>query len=274
MSAYLIPSSGGEARPLKKSRMYLGRKAGAKRGEALNRKTAFCQLELINGWWFIEDLGCPNGLLVNHEPIKREMLLPDDEIALGKHRFRISYKAPKEDAKRSARKTPQKSTPQKRDQRGGERMFQRKPVEEGVLGRLVPSGGGPDLALTKSYMVVGRSPDCDIALPYRKISAQHCLFKFQDGYWYIRDLDSSNGIKVNGVDCEESWVHPHDQISIASYKYRIEFIPSGEAPERSVAMVEENTDRGLLSKIGLKVMDLDEVVEEEDSEKKPKRWDL
>src|SRR5262249_35542532 len=50
--------------------------------------------------------------------------------------------------------------------------------------------------------VVGRSPDCDIALPmnllHRDISRHHCVFEIDPPTVRVRDLDSLNGTHVNG----------------------------------------------------------------------------
>jgi serine/threonine-protein kinase len=50
--------------------------------------------------------------------------------------------------------------------------------------------------------VVGRSPDCDIALPmdllHRDISRHHCSFEIDPPTVRLRDLDSLNGTFVNG----------------------------------------------------------------------------
>jgi serine/threonine-protein kinase len=50
--------------------------------------------------------------------------------------------------------------------------------------------------------VVGRSSDCDIALPtdllHRDISRHHCAFEIDPPTVRVRDLDSLNGTYVNG----------------------------------------------------------------------------
>ena len=50
--------------------------------------------------------------------------------------------------------------------------------------------------------VVGRAPDCDIALPvdllHRDISRHHCVFELDPPTVRVRDLDSLNGTLVNG----------------------------------------------------------------------------
>ena len=50
--------------------------------------------------------------------------------------------------------------------------------------------------------VLGRAPDCDIALPmdllHRDISRHHCVFELDPPTVRVRDLDSLNGTIVNG----------------------------------------------------------------------------
>ena len=50
--------------------------------------------------------------------------------------------------------------------------------------------------------VLGRSPDCDIALPmdllHRDISRHHCAFEIDPPTVRVRDLNSLNGTYVNG----------------------------------------------------------------------------
>jgi serine/threonine-protein kinase len=51
-------------------------------------------------------------------------------------------------------------------------------------------------------LVLGRSPDCDIALPmdllHRDISRHHCSFEIDPPTVRVRDLNSLNGTYVNG----------------------------------------------------------------------------
>jgi pSer/pThr/pTyr-binding forkhead associated (FHA) protein len=50
--------------------------------------------------------------------------------------------------------------------------------------------------------VLGRSPECDIALPmdliHRDVSRHHCAFEFDPPTVRVRDLGSLNGTYVNG----------------------------------------------------------------------------
>jgi pSer/pThr/pTyr-binding forkhead associated (FHA) protein len=59
------------------------------------------------------------------------------------------------------------------------------------------------------------------------ISGRHCLLRFQDGYWYIQDLGSTNGVKVNGVRIQQDRVllRPGSEISIAKREFTIAYTP-------------------------------------------------
>ncbi len=55
-------------------------------------------------------------------------------------------------------------------------------------------------ASSDDTLVVGRSSGlCDVTIDYDdSISGRHCELSVKDGCWYVRDLNSSNGTRVNG----------------------------------------------------------------------------
>ena len=74
-----------------------------------------------------------------------------------------------------------------------------------MFGELLPLGGGDPIPLLKRDLMIGRRESCDIVLRFANVSAHHCQLSVQDGYWYVKDLGSKNGLKVNGVRYEGSW---------------------------------------------------------------------
>ena len=98
------------------------------------------------------------------------------------------------------------------------------------LGELVPTGGGDPIPLKRSPLVVGRRDRCDIVLPFGNVSGQHCELELRDGYWHVRDLGSSNGIRVDGQKCMESALPPGTKLRIAKHEFEIEYEPAGDAP--------------------------------------------
>src|SRR5262245_5834109 len=89
---------------------------------------------------------------------------------------------------------------------------------QGMLGELFPIGGGDTIPLLKSRLLVGRRESCDIVLRFPNVSAHHCQLEVEGGYWYVKDLNSRNGVKVNDIRVSEKCLHPGDTLSVARHK--------------------------------------------------------
>ena len=94
-----------------------------------------------------------------------------------------------------------------------------------MFGELTPLGGGDPIPLLKKVLLVGRRESCDVVLRFSNVSAYHCQLSVNGGYWYVRDLKSRNGVKVNGVRVTEKRIDPGDTVSIAKHKYEVKYSP-------------------------------------------------
>jgi hypothetical protein len=94
-----------------------------------------------------------------------------------------------------------------------------------VFGQLVPVGGGDPIPLLKRNLLVGRRESCDIVLRFSNVSAHHCQLSVIGGYWHVRDMNSRNGVKINGVRVVEKRVDPGDLLSIAKHTYELKYSP-------------------------------------------------
>jgi adenylate cyclase len=92
-------------------------------------------------------------------------------------------------------------------------------------GELIPVGGGDPIPLLKKNLLVGRRESCDIVLRFSNVSAHHCQLMINGGYWYVKDLKSRNGIKVNGSRVTEKRLDPGDELSIAKHRYDVRYSP-------------------------------------------------
>src|SRR5207245_9747125 len=82
------------------------------------------------------------------------------------------------------------------------------------------------------------------------ISGLQCQFMFRNGYWYVRDLNSTNGVKVNGLRVQEKVLHPKDEVAIGKRKYTIFYeMPAGQNALEE--MEEDVLGQSLLEKAGL-----------------------
>jgi pSer/pThr/pTyr-binding forkhead associated (FHA) protein len=46
-------------------------------------------------------------------------------------------------------------------------------------------------------VTLGRDPECDLPLADRSLSARHARLKFRRGQWWLEDLKSANGTRLN-----------------------------------------------------------------------------
>ena len=117
-------------------------------------------------------------------------------------------------------------------------------------GQLVPVGGGDSIPLIRELLTIGRRESCDICMKFPNISGIHCELVFRSGYWYVRDRNSTNGVKVNGTRVQEKLLHPDDEISIGKRRYLIRYeLP---ADRRALDEMEEDVmSQSLLEKAGL-----------------------
>ena len=123
-----------------------------------------------------------------------------------------------------------------------------------MYGQLSPIGGGDPIPMLKTELLVGRRESCDICLRFGNVSAHHCQLECDGGYWYVTDLNSRNGVKVNGHRVQRKRLDPGDSFSIAKHKYRIDYDPSANGavgpppPEDATA---EIMSKSLLQRAGL-----------------------
>lgn len=117
-----------------------------------------------------------------------------------------------------------------------------------MLGELIPKGGGDPIPLLQPKLVIGRRSSCDIVLTFPNISSEHCELELLNGYWQVRDLNSRNGIKVNGERHDQRFLQPGDELSIAKHHYEIRYQPTSSEPP---PQAEDPFEMSLMEKAGL-----------------------
>ena len=105
--------------------------------------------------------------------------------------------------------------------------------------RLVALDEGPDISLDREMLVVGRHPQCDARLDSIRVSRRHCCMTPDNGEIVVKDLGSTNGIRINGQRVEKGRLRPGDELSIAHIRYRLD---DGNGQE--MTMAEPVGDRG------------------------------
>lgn len=90
---------------------------------------------------------------------------------------------------------------------------------------LVPQPGTPPIEIRQPRVIVGRDKTCDVVLPFSDISGHHCQLFLFDGWWFVKDLNTKNGIRVNGVHVERRRLSPGDVLSVATHRLEVQYDP-------------------------------------------------
>jgi pSer/pThr/pTyr-binding forkhead associated (FHA) protein len=96
--------------------------------------------------------------------------------------------------------------------------------------QLVAMTEGPSILLDKPILLLGRHQECDIQLGSRKISRRHCCVAQVDDYLVVRDLGSTNGIRINGIRVVEGSLRPGDELTIGNQRYQVQWTAKAGDP--------------------------------------------
>jgi pSer/pThr/pTyr-binding forkhead associated (FHA) protein len=76
--------------------------------------------------------------------------------------------------------------------------------------------------IDQDMVVVGRHPACDARRESLRISRHHCCLTQEHGEIVVRDLGSTNGIRINGERVSAGRLRFGDVLSIAHFHYRVD----------------------------------------------------
>lgn len=80
---------------------------------------------------------------------------------------------------------------------------------------------GPSILIDKPILLFGRHQECDVQLNSRKISRRHCCLAQVNDYLVIRDLGSTNGVRINGERVVEGKLIIGDELTIGNFRYQV-----------------------------------------------------
>lgn len=98
--------------------------------------------------------------------------------------------------------------------------------------QLVALNDGPSILLDKPILLLGRHPECDIQIDSRKISRRHCCIAQVSDYLVVRDLGSTNGVRINGTRVNEGRLNAGDELTIGNHRYRVSWESEVPQPRR------------------------------------------
>lgn len=77
-------------------------------------------------------------------------------------------------------------------------------------------------ALDRPRITIGREVDNMIQLPHEKVSKHHGVLTQSGEGWTIEDLNSTNGILVNGVRVNQAPLKDRDLVKIGPFEFYFE----------------------------------------------------
>jgi FHA domain-containing protein len=91
------------------------------------------------------------------------------------------------------------------------------PEEQGLEREVgVLSWDGRRLRVDKRRVVLGRSRECDIQIEDANVSRRHAELRQEGTSFWIVDLDSTNGLEVNGKKVKRAKLDPGDSFTVGS----------------------------------------------------------
>ena len=82
------------------------------------------------------------------------------------------------------------------------------------------------MPLDRSETTIGRDPACDIVLPEPSASARHArIVRTDGGYFELQDLDSTNGVIVDGERVSRLTLMDGDTFVVGDTRFSILIAP-------------------------------------------------
>ena len=93
---------------------------------------------------------------------------------------------------------------------------------------------GMRFPLNEGRQVIGRRQDASIPVDDTKVSRDHALVDYRNGYFYLVDLGSTNGTYVNGKRVNHAIrINLGDQLRFGSSKFRVELLKNCQIEKKA-----------------------------------------
>jgi pSer/pThr/pTyr-binding forkhead associated (FHA) protein len=168
-----------------------------------------------DGGWLLERKANFGAVLMNGQEVENAPLEGGEEITIGKFSLRVNL----EGMGQALAQSPTADV--YREDGDGRTQF----VSTGVkaLFRFEPgSANVAEFLMEKDLAIFGRGSNCDVVLTEKKASRKHFEVRKQGLSFFLKDLNSVNGLTVNGSKVTEAELVPGDVIEVGESK--IQFV--------------------------------------------------
>jgi pSer/pThr/pTyr-binding forkhead associated (FHA) protein len=163
----------------------------------------------------IEDLDSYNGVVVNGSRIDKAVDLRDgDRVGVGDYIIALKSEA---DAAQPAPPAPARASVPSA-------MSGAPPARFVMISAPAP---GAEFSIAKPQVRIGRLEELDLCISHRSISREHARVISREGSFEIEDLNSANGIRINGSTLKRSQLRSGDIVELGQVRFR--FVGPGES---------------------------------------------
>ena len=163
----------------------------------------------------IEDLDSYNGVLLNGTRIDKASELKDgDRVGIGD--YIIALKAEPDSKAIAPAMAARTSGP---PSAGGT-----PPARLVMVSAPAP---GAEFSIAKGQVRIGRLEELDLCISHRSISREHARMSQKDGTFEIEDLNSANGVRINGSAIKKGSLKSGDIVELGQVRFR--FVGPGES---------------------------------------------
>ncbi|GHT25977.1 hypothetical protein FACS18942_02410 [Planctomycetales bacterium] len=124
-----------------------------------------------------------------------------------------------------------------------------------MFGYLIPVSGGDPIPLRKQDLTIGRHDSCDIVLRFSNVSGKHCRLVLSAGYWYVLDLQSTNGVKLNGKRVSDRRIDPGAELAVSKHLFTVQYSPADNgatgAPPAEIYQQSDIMSHSLMERAGI-----------------------
>jgi len=234
--------------PIIRDEITVGRKEGNTiRLTERNVSRRHARITRQNNALYIEDLLSYNGIKVNGDRIQGKVAIGDgDRVQIGD--YQLSIKLDKASVKPAAAGQPAMGSARQPDlalagaatvpvqavANASLPTVQHPAVTSAVKGPDKPARlivistnfARQEFPLDKAAVVIGRTDDNDVVLNHRSISRHHAKIVREGEHFHIVDMQSANGVRVNGEEYGKVELRKGDQIDLGHV--RLIFVPPGQ----------------------------------------------
>ena len=105
--------------------------------------------------------------------------------------------------------------------------------------------------LSRQRVIMGRAPTCDLVIRDEKISRRHATIFREGARWWVFDMGSANGTKLNGVDVVKEALKDGDVISLGEIELRFAGSENESISHRMV-LKDESRQKNVTAAINMK----------------------